>query len=106
MKQRVLHDLIMYQRAHRDKRNQWLHYLAFFAASVGWVALLIDWRVTAGCAILHYACAWTGHFVFERNRPASFQRPLIGFYAGFLWFFLRTLEIVSGKRWLPQMEDI
>jgi hypothetical protein len=23
--------------------------------------------------------AWIGHFVFEKNRPASFQRPLYSF---------------------------
>ena len=23
-----------------------------------------------------YACAWVGHFVFEKNKPASFKQPL------------------------------
>ena len=26
-----------------------------------------------------YACAWVGHFVFEKNKPASFKRPLYSF---------------------------
>lgn len=26
-----------------------------------------------------YACAWVGHFVFERNKPASFKQPLYSF---------------------------
>ena len=26
-----------------------------------------------------YACAWIGHFVFEKNKPASFKRPLYSF---------------------------
>ena len=26
-----------------------------------------------------YGCAWVGHFVFEKNKPASFKRPLYSF---------------------------
>jgi hypothetical protein len=26
-----------------------------------------------------YGCAWIGHFVFEKNKPASFKRPLYSF---------------------------
>ena len=26
-----------------------------------------------------YAFAWVGHFGFEKNRPASFKRPLYSF---------------------------
>ena len=30
-----------------------------------------------------YACAWVGHFVFERNKPASFKQPLYSFISDF-----------------------
>ncbi|MCW8037873.1 MULTISPECIES: DUF962 domain-containing protein [Acinetobacter] len=26
-----------------------------------------------------YACAWIGHFVFEKNKPASFKQPIYSF---------------------------
>src|SRR5690606_3075220 len=26
-----------------------------------------------------YACAWIGHFIFERNKPASFKQPVYSF---------------------------
>ena len=26
-----------------------------------------------------YACAWVGHFFFEKNKPASFKQPLYSF---------------------------
>ncbi|MCU4536162.1 DUF962 domain-containing protein [Acinetobacter bereziniae] len=29
--------------------------------------------------VLGYACAWVGHFVFEKNKPASFKQPLYSF---------------------------
>ncbi len=30
-----------------------------------------------------YACAWVGHFFFEKNKPASFQFPLKSFVSDF-----------------------
>lgn len=43
-----------------------------------------------------YGCAWTGHFGFEKNRPASFKYPL--------WSFAADLRLYSemclGKHWM------
>lgn len=33
-----------------------------------------------------YACAWVGHFVFEKNKPASFQQPLYSFISDWRMF--------------------
>ena len=30
-----------------------------------------------------YVCAWVGHFVFEKNKPASFKQPLYSFISDF-----------------------
>ena len=30
-----------------------------------------------------YACAWVGHFFFEKNKPASFKSPLKSFASDF-----------------------
>ena len=30
-----------------------------------------------------YACAWVGHFLFEKNKPASFKFPLKSFASDF-----------------------
>ncbi|MBO1517448.1 DUF962 domain-containing protein [Psychrobacter sp. F2608] len=30
-----------------------------------------------------YACAWVGHFFFEKNKPASFKSPLKSFVSDF-----------------------
>ncbi|VPQ38814.1 Predicted membrane protein [Streptococcus pneumoniae] len=30
-----------------------------------------------------YACAWVGHFFFEKNKPASFKFPLKSFASDF-----------------------
>ena len=40
-----------------------------------------------------YACAWVGHFVFEKNKPASFKQPLDSFISD--WRMLS--DIVRGN---------
>lgn len=44
MREKIRQDLLHYQRAHQYKRNQQLHYLAFLAAFIGSIFLLIDRR--------------------------------------------------------------
>ncbi|MFS0839724.1 Mpo1-like protein [Paenibacillus sp. 1P03SA] len=92
---RIRRDLKGYLEEHRNPVNRTLHYFAFLAAFLAWIFLWFDIRLTLAFAVLHYVLAWTGHFYFEGNKPASFRYPLVGFYAGFLWFFLRTAEVVT-----------
>lgn len=33
-----------------------------------------------------YACAWIGHFIFERNKPASFKQPVYSFISDWRMF--------------------
>jgi hypothetical protein len=40
-----------------------------------------------------YGFAWIGHFVFEKNRPATFQRPLYSFLGD--WAMYR--DILMGR---------
>lgn len=40
-----------------------------------------------------YACAWVGHFIFEKNKPASFKQPLYSFISD--WRMLS--DIVRGR---------
>lgn len=36
-------------------------------------------RYIAFGLVTGYACAWVGHFFFEKNKPASFKQPLYSF---------------------------
>ena len=40
-----------------------------------------------------YACAWIGHFIFEKNKPASFKQPLYSFISD--WRMLS--DVVRGR---------
>lgn len=33
-----------------------------------------------------YTCAWIGHFVFEKNKPASFKQPIYSFISDWRMF--------------------
>ncbi len=66
-----------YLGQHREPLNRWLHAIgttlgvavAIIAVATHhpWYALL--WPVVS------YAFAWTGHFVIEKNKPATFGHP-------------------------------
>jgi hypothetical protein len=43
-------------------------------------------RYIAYGLISGYACAWIGHFVFEKNKPASFKQPLYSFISDWRMF--------------------
>jgi hypothetical protein len=40
-----------------------------------------------------YGGAWIGHFVYEKNRPASFTQPLFSFRADWVMYW----EMLTGK---------
>ena len=40
-----------------------------------------------------YSFAWIGHFVFEKNKPATFTYPLYSLAGDFVMFF----HLLTGK---------
>jgi hypothetical protein len=63
--------------------------LACLAAAI---ATRNAWFILLG-VLIGYALAWTGHFFFEKNRPATFQHPLYSFAGD--WVMFR--DILTGR---------
>ena len=61
---------------------------------VALLGLFVNGWWFAAMPLVGYGFAWTGHFFFEKNRPATFQYPLWSLLGDWRMFF----ETVSGKR--------
>jgi hypothetical protein len=74
-----------YLAAHADRRTRVLHYIGTGCgiALLLLAALTRDWRFLVAAPLVGYACAWTGHLAFERNRPETFGHPLWSLYSDF-----------------------
>ena len=72
-----------------------LHFIGTFL-----VIALLTWTAWTGevfwlllVPLVGYGFAWAGHFIFEKNRPATFQHPLYSLLGDFVMF----RDILSGK---------
>lgn len=50
------------------------------------VVITREWVWLLAVPVLGYGFAWIGHFVFERNRPATFRHPLYSLAGDFVLF--------------------
>jgi hypothetical protein len=84
-----------YLSEHGDRTCRRLHFVGSSLALVC-IALLVwtrnPWWLLAGL-VVGYGFAWIGHFVFEKNRPATFSRPLYSFLGD--WAMYR--DILTGR---------
>jgi hypothetical protein len=79
-----------YVHAHRDSRNRALHYVGTTAAVATVVAATVtlnpSWLLFT--PVVSYGPAWIGHFVFEKNKPATFEHPLWSLRGDFKMYLL------------------
>jgi hypothetical protein len=67
-----------YLGEHADSRCRRLHFVGSTLTLVCLAMLATTGRpqYLLYALLCGYGCAWIGHFVFEKNKPASFKRPL------------------------------
>ena len=87
-----------YLQEHRHPVCRRLHVVGTSLALAGLMTTLVtrNWMWLLASIITGYAFAWVGHFVFEKNRPATFRHPwysLLGDFALLRDVLLRRLEL-------------
>lgn len=67
-----------YVSQHSKATTRWLHFAGTHAGVVTAVAALVARRprYVALAPVIAYGLAWYSHFAIEKNRPATFGRPL------------------------------
>lgn len=84
---------IYYLGEHRDPRCRLLHYVGSWlviGAIAGATATGRPWLLI-GAPIAGYGSAWIGHFMFEKNRPATFRQPWFSLAGDWLLFWQITI---------------
>ena len=88
--------LPFYLSEHSDRTCRRLHFVGSSLALGCLVAFVATgrWGFLPLGLVLGYGLAWIGHFVFEKNRPASFRWPLWSFMGDWvMWARMLTGRI-------------
>jgi len=78
-----------YLEQHRNRISRLLHLVGILGGiafvAYGSIADRVLWLPLG--LVFGYACGWTGHLCFERNRPATLGYPLYSFLGDFRMAF-------------------
>lgn len=77
-----------YLQEHSNRTCRRLHFAGSTLALLCLALLLMTgnaWWLLAGL-VVGYGFAWVGHFAFEKNKPASFRRPLYSFMGDWVMY--------------------
>ena len=84
-----------YLSEHSNPTCRRLHFLGSTLALVFFVTAIVTrnaWWVLVAL-VAAYGCAWVGHFVFEKNRPATFTYPFYSFAGDWVMY----VDMLRGK---------
>jgi len=78
-----------YLSEHSSKTSRRLHYIGSLGvlSMLSYGLLSQQFHLLLWLPLLGYGPAWIGHFVFEKNRPATFKYPLYSFMGD--WVMLK-----------------
>ena len=77
-----------YLSEHANRTSRRLHFIGSCGVLVLVVVAIMQrdpWWLL-GALACGYGFAWVGHFVFEKNRPATFRHPLYSFMSDWVMF--------------------
>jgi hypothetical protein len=84
-----------YLEEHSNPACRRLHYVGslLVLAVLAYVLFTQSWLLLLALPVIGYGFAWIGHFVFEKNRPATFKHPWYSFMGD--WVMLK--DGLSGR---------
>jgi hypothetical protein len=78
-----------YLSQHRNYVCRLLHFIGtHFVILFGFAGVLYDYKFLLLMPFMGYGFAWAGHFIFEKNVPATFTYPLWSLIGDFKMFFM------------------
>tara|TARA_B100000959_G_scaffold8887_1_gene8930 strand:- start:265 stop:579 length:315 start_codon:yes stop_codon:yes gene_type:complete len=82
-----------YLSEHKLPINKLLHAIGSISGIILLITLIIikQYKFLPLSLCIGYLFAWIGHFVFEKNKPATFKYPLYSFLGD--WVMLKDLLI-------------
>lgn len=77
-----------YLSQHSDRTCRRLHFVgtSLVIGVLAWVLASGTWAGLLLLPVVGYGFAWVGHFVFEKNRPATFRYPVYSLIGDFVMF--------------------
>ena len=87
-----------YLGEHQNLTCRRLHFIGSSLVLGCLAALLVtgQWLWLPAAFVCGYGFAWVGHFVFEKNKPATFKYPLYSLRGD----FTMALDVLRGRiRW-------
>ncbi|MFT5674713.1 MAG: hypothetical protein ACI808_000637 [Paraglaciecola sp.] len=84
-----------YLSEHQDKICRRLHFVGSFLILLvaGFALTTQQWVFLWLLPVFGYGFAWTGHFFFEHNKPATFKHPFYSLLGDWVMF----KDILVGK---------
>ncbi|PUA20116.1 DUF962 domain-containing protein [Glaciimonas sp. PCH181] len=84
-----------YLAQHANRTCRRLHFIGSTLALLALIMLVLTgnfWWLLAAI-LCGYGFAWVGHFVYEKNRPATFQQPLYSLMGDWMMY----KQMLEGK---------
>ena len=78
-----------YLSLHSKKWTRRFHFFGvmFTVAYLIWCIIESHWALSLLTPFIVYPFAWTGHFLFEKNKPAAFRDPIKAKICDFIMFW-------------------